>query len=364
MGDRSGGSSDEPLGGALWYTPPMPVAPFARRNILVTGGAGFIGSQLCETLVKDANVICIDNFSSSTPRNIEGLLQHPSFEFVNHDITQPIQLEQLPELAHFKLGVQGIQEIYHLACPISRLHYEQFRIATILTNSIGLKNVLDVAVQYKAKVLYASSSVLYGGRRPESPYVREESPCAIDHLTSHGAYDEGKRFSESVLYTYADVYGIDVKITRIFRTYGPRMKIHDGHLLPDMIKSALDGEEIVIRMPEGARVSLCYVSDLIDGMIRHMGTSMDVTVVNVGSDYDLSWAEVAEKIIRLTNSASHVRFEAPEQLTGEAPLPDLQRARTLLHWVPLVRLEEGLAKMIDYARSHRQQVGVFHAQND
>lgn len=339
----------------------MPVAPFARRNILVTGGAGFLGSQLCELLVKDANVICIDNFSSSTPRNIESLMQHPSFELVNHDITQPLQLEQIKELERFKFSVQGIQEIYHLACPISKAHFEQFRIATILTNSIGLKNVLDVAVRHKAKVLYASSSVLYGARRSESPYVREESPCAIDHLTSHGAYDEGKRFSEAVLYTYADVYGLDVKISRIFRTYGPRMNISDGHLLPDMIVNALDGEDIVIRAPEGGRVSLCFVNDMIDGLVRHMGTSMDVTVVNLGSDHDLTLAEVAEKIIRLTNSSSRVRFEPPEGQTWvEAPLPDLQRARTLLHWVPLARLEEGLTKMIDYARSHRQQIGVYH----
>ena len=342
----------------------MPAAPFERRNILVTGGAGFIGSQLCEVLVKDANVICLDNFSSSTPRNIEALLQHPSFEFVNHDITQPLNLSQVSELERFKLSVQGIQEIYHLACPISRAHYEQFRIATILTNSLGLKNVLDVAVQYKSKVLYASSSVLYGARRPEAPYVREEAPCVIDHMTSHGAYDEGKRFSESVLCTYADVYGLDVKIARIFRTFGPRMKIHDGHLLPDMVMSALDNEDIVIRASEGGRVSFCYVSDLIDGMIRHMGSSMDMTIVNLGSDHDVTWAEVAEKLIRLTGSSSRVRFEPPEEHGFEAPLPDLQRARTLLHWVPLVRLEDGLGKMVDYARSHRQQVGVFHAISD
>lgn len=350
----------------ICYTLAMPVAPFPRRNILVTGGAGFVGSQLCEALVKEANVICIDNFSSSTPRNIEGLLQHPGFEFINHDIVQPLHLEQIRELERFKLSVQGIQEIYHLACPISKAQYEQFRIATILTNSIGLKNVLDVAVQYKAKVLYASSSVLYGPRRPEAQFIREEAPCLIDHLTSHGAYDEGKRFSESVLYTYADVYGLDVKISRIFRSYGPRMKLHDGHLLPDMIMNALDGKEIVLHMPEGARVSLCYVSDLIDGLVRHMGTNMDVTIVNVGSDHDLTWAEVAEKIIRLTGSSSNVRFEPPEDRTSfvEAPLPDLQRAKSLLHWVPLVRLEDGLQKMIDFARSHRQQIGIFHVTQD
>lgn len=334
-------------------------APFARKNILVTGGAGFIGSHLCETLLKEANVICIDNFVTSTPRNIEGLLQHPSFEFINHDITQPLQLEQIRELERFKISVQGIQEIYHFACPISKTHYERFRIATILTNSIGLKNVLDIAVHYKAKVLYASSSVLYGPRRPDTPYAKEEQPTNINHLTSHGAYDEGKRFSESVLYTYADVYGLDVKISRIFRTYGPRVKIHDGHILPDLIMNALDGNELVINANEGAKVSLCYVSDLIDGLLRHMGTSMDVTLVNLGSDYDVTWAEVAERIIRLTNSNSRVRFE-PGEGSIESPLPDLQRARTLLRWVPLVRLEEGLLKMMEFARSQRQQIGVFH----
>ena len=339
----------------------MSAAPFARRNILITGGAGFIGSQLCDTLVKEANVICVDNFSSSTPKNIESLLQHPSFEFINHDITQPLLLEQCTELDRFKLPVQGIQEIYHLACPISKTQYEQFRIATILTNSLGLKHVLDVAVHYKSKVLFASSSVLYGPRQPSSTFVSEDAPCTIDHLTAHGAYDEGKRFSEAVLYTYADVYGIDVKISRMFRTYGPRMNIRDGHLLPDMMMNALDGEDIVIRASERTRVSLCYVSDLIDGLVRHMGTSMDVRVINLGSDHDVSWAEIAERIMRLTGTTCRVRFEPPEhdRLT-EAPLPDLQRARTLLHWVPLVRLEDGLAKMMEYARSHRQQVGIFH----
>ena len=336
-------------------------APFARKNILVTGGAGFIGSHVCELLMKDANVICLDNFVTSTPRNIEHLLQHPSFEFVNHDITQPLQLDTLRELDRFKLGVQGIQEIYHLACPISRTHFEQFRIATILSNSIGLKNVLDVAVHYKAKVLYASSSVLYGPRQKQDPYVREDAPSQIDHLTAHGAYDEGKRFSEAVICTYADVYGLDVKISRIFRTFGPRMKIDDGHVLPDMVMNALDGTDIVVRAPEGARVSLCYVSDLIDGMIRHMGSTMDVTLANLGSDFDVTWAEVAERIIRLTDSRSRVRFEPEEGTYTEAPLPDLQRARNILHWVPLVRLDDGLLKMIEYARSHRQQIGVFHA---
>ena len=138
--------------------------------------------------------------------------------------------------------MHGIQEIYHLACPISKRQFEQFRVATLLTNSLGVKSVLDLALQSKAKILYASSSVLYGPRRSETPYLRS-AESRIDHLTSHGAYDEGKRFSEAMMYTYADVYGLNVKISRMFRTYGPRMKINDGNMLPDMINQALDGEK-------------------------------------------------------------------------------------------------------------------------
>jgi UDP-glucuronate decarboxylase len=210
---------------------------FERRNVLVTGGAGFIGSHLCDRLVKEANVICLDNFITSDVHNIDHLLRDPHFEFINHDIVTPFDLRSYRELERFKVRFQGIQEIYHLACPISKRHFDDFKIATVLTNSIGMKNVLDIAVEHHAKVLYASSSVLYGPRREDRPFVRETDECHLDHLTTRGAYDEGKRFSEAILQTYADVYGLDVKIARIFRTYGPRMKIFDGNLIPDMVLS-------------------------------------------------------------------------------------------------------------------------------
>ncbi len=338
-------------------SPKKPV--FSRKNILVTGGAGFIGSHLCDALVKEHHVICVDNFSTSSVANIEHLLQNPNFEFINHDIVQPFDLNEFPELDRFKVKFQGIQEIYHLACPISKRHFEDFKIATVLTNSIGVKNVLDVAVANQSKILYASSSVLYGPRTPDRPFVSETDPCVFDHLTSRGAYDEGKRFSEAILYTYQDVYGLDVKISRIFRTYGPRMKLFDGNLLPDMINNALEEKDIELPYPEDARIGLSYVSDIVDGLIRHMNSPIDVTVVNLGSDQEFLLSSVAAQVIKLTESSSRVHFEPVEHRHGEAGLPDINKARQVLGWLPLVRMEDGLRRMIDYSRAQRQLTSHF-----
>lgn len=329
---------------------------FERRNVLVTGGAGFIGSHLCDRLVKEAHVICVDNFITSSESNIDHLLQDSNFEFINHDITQPLDLLKYSELGRFKVRFQGIQEIYHLACPISKRHFDDFKIATVLTNSIGVKNVLDIAVEHNAKVLYASSSVLYGPRSNGS-HVKETDECHLDHLSSRGAYDEGKRFSEAILQTYANVYALDVKIARIFRTYGPRMKIFDGNLIPDMILSALEDKDVVLTGNEDSRISMAFVSDIVDGLVRLMSTPIDVTLVNLGSDNDVRLVAIAQKILEIIGSGSRIRFEPPGSYQTEAPLPDITRARDILGWLPLVRLEDGLKKMIDYAKSHRQQVG-------
>jgi len=330
--------------------------PFGRKNILITGGAGFIGSHLCDVLVKTANVICVDNFVTSSVKNIEHLLQHPSFEFLNHDVNLPLDLTKYPEVERFQVSVQGIQEVYHLACPISKRDFEQFRIMTLLTNSLGMKNALDVAVQYKAKFLLASSSVLYGPRQANHPPTQEVDPCNIDHLSPHGAYDEGKRFSEAMAFTYADVYKLEVKIARIFRAYGPRMKIQDGNLLPDMIQAALDGEEMRVPASEQSRINLCFVTDLVDGLIKHMNAALDVMVVNLGSDQEFTLSQIAEKMIHLCQSPARVRFEAASSSSFESSLPNISKAREILHWVPLVRSDDGLQKMIDYTRSHRQQL--------
>ncbi len=330
-----------------------------RKNILVIGGAGFIGSHLCDALVKTAHVICMDNLSTGSVANIEHLLRNANFEFINHDITEPFQLSDFPELERFHVKLQGVQEVYHLASPISKKNFEEYRIATILTSSLGTKHVLDVAVAHRAKVLYASSSVLYGVRREGQTYVSETDPCVLDHLTAAGAYDEGKRFSEAILYTYADVHKLDVKISRLFRTYGPRMKIFDGNLIPDMVNAALDDHDIELNCSEKQTFGLCYISDVVDGLIRHMNSPTDITLMNLGSDQEYRYAEVAELILRLTGSSGRVRCEIKMPPLKEAPLPDIGRARQVLQWLPLVRLEDGLKKMIQDAQSRRQQTRAF-----
>ncbi|MFA6099451.1 MAG: NAD-dependent epimerase/dehydratase family protein [Patescibacteria group bacterium] len=328
---------------------------YERKNVIVTGGAGFIGSHLCSRLIKDHNVICMDNFITSSVANIDHLLREPHFEFINHDITQPIELARHKELERFKIALNGIHEIYHLACPISKRHFDDFKIATVLTNSVGVKHVLDIAVANQSKVLYASSSVLYGNR-PSGHAVKESDECHLNHLTTRGAYDEGKRFSEAILQTYADVYGLDVKIARIFRTYGPHMKIFDGNLIPDMVLNALDGKDISISGDEETQTSLCNVRDITDGLIRLMSSPIELTLVNLGSDQEIRLVSVAQKILNITGSASRVRFEPHIPQYIDPGLPDITRAKEILGWVPLVRLDDGLKEMVEYANSNRNLV--------
>ncbi len=326
---------------------------FDRKNVLVTGGAGFIGSHLCDQLIKDSHVICVDNFITSSVSNIKHLLQNSNFEFIHHDIIQPFDIEAIPELERFKIRFQGIQEVYHLACPISKHYFDDFKIANVLTNSVGVKNVLDLAVKYESKVLHASSSVLYGPRQHDRQYFSETEECHVNHLTRRGAYDEGKRFSEAMMETYADVYKLDVKIARIFHTYGPRMRSFDGNTIADMVLNALDNKDIVIVGNEDACTSLTYVTDIVDGLLCLMSTPIDVTLLNLGSSEDIRLVSIAKKILELTASASHVRFESLGDRFIDTCLPDVTRAREVLEWSPIVHLEDGISKMVAYAYSNR-----------
>ena len=324
-----------------------------KKNVLVTGGAGFLGSFLCEYLLREgAHVICIDNFSTSHPRNIEGLSAHSDFQFLRLDINQPFDLESFKELAAFKIPFQGIQEIYHLACPMSIKNFDQFKIQTLLANSIGNYHVLETAVKYRAKVLLASSSVVYGPRFEGHKIFREADMGCVAHLTPRGCYDEGRRFSETMFETYHQTHGLDTKIARIFRTYGARMPLFDGQLIPDFILDALDGKDLVIYGNENFTTSLCHVNDVVDGLVRVMNTPEGTGPINLGSDVDIKMIDVANMIIKMTNSTSKIKFEGQLLFLTELGLPDISKAREL-GWVPLTRLEDGLRKTIEYVKANK-----------
>jgi UDP-glucuronate decarboxylase len=321
---------------------------FDKQNVLVTGGAGFIGSFLCERLLEKYHVICVDNFVTASGANIEPLLRNPDFELIRADINEPLDLDKFPELERFKMKFQGIHEIYHLACPMAAKRFEELRHQTMLSNSVGMRNVLDLAVKYKAKFFLASTSVIYGPR-PEDGHLFVESEFGtFDHLTPRGCYDEGRRWAETMAGTYHDLFNLDVRIARIFRTYGPRMPLFDGQMIPDFIVDALDGKELVIYGDQNFRTSLIYVTDVVDGIIKLMNLPQNVGPINLGSDYDVKLIDVAQKIIKLTNSSSKVAFQAPLLFMSQLGLPDLTKAKEKLGWIPLVPLEQGLKRSIEY----------------
>lgn len=329
------------------------MANLDKKNVLVTGGAGFIGSYLCEKLIKTARVICLDNFTTGNVSNIDFLLQHPDFVFIRHDVCDPIDLETLPELDRFKIKFQGIQEIYHLACPTSAKGFDKFKAATLAANSLGMKNVLDLAAKYKAKLVHASSAVVYGQRRNDRDFFREDDLGCVDHLTPRGCYDEGKRFAETMVSTYRETNGLDAKIARIFRTYGPRERLFDGEMVPDFIIDALDNKDLIIYGDENFSTSLCYVDDVVSGLIKLMAAPSDIGPVNLGSNEDLKLLDVAQKIISMTASESKIIFEKPLLFMTTLGLPDTSKAKELLGWVPLVRLEDGLKKSVDYTQAYK-----------
>ncbi len=334
---------------------------FEKKNVLVTGGAGFIGSHLCERLLKEAKVICMDDFSNSSVQNIDHLLQYPDFELVKFDVNQPINLDDFPELDKFKIKFQGIQEIYHLACPTSPKDFENLKMRILLSNSASLITTLDLALRYHAKYVFSSSSVVYGPPTPQKYFFSESDEGMVDHLNQRACYDEGKRFAETCVETYRQVHGLDAKIARIFTTYGPRMPLHQGLLVTDFILNALGGKDIVIYGDAEFDQSLCYVSDVIDGLVRLMHTGPDTALVNVGSDQVWKMVDVAKQIIAMTNSGSQITFADPLLFLTRKGIPDLRRAKENLGWIPIVPLEEGLRKMIDFTIANKELLGLNHA---
>lgn len=329
---------------------------FEKKNVLVTGGAGFIGSHLCESLLRDANVICMDDLSNSSIQNIDHLLQYPDFEFIKYDVTKPIDLNSFDELQKFRVKFQGIQEVYHLACPTSPKNFESLKLQSLWANSNAMNSTLDVAVAYRAKYVFASSSVVYGNPTPERKFFSEQDEGMVEHLSPRACYDEGKRFAETCVATYRQVYGIDAKIARVFTTYGPRMKLREGLLIPDFILDALDGRELVIYGDGDLDQTLCYVTDMVDGLKRLMDAEPEVWLVNLGSDEILKMEDIARRIIAMTGSSSAVRFEDPLLFLTKKGTPDLRRAKELLGWMPLIRLEDGLKKAIDFTSAHKEMM--------
>ncbi|OGL66336.1 hypothetical protein A2856_01405 [Candidatus Uhrbacteria bacterium RIFCSPHIGHO2_01_FULL_63_20] len=332
----------------------MPSKPtYEKKNVLVTGGAGFVGSHLCERLLRDGNrVVCMDDFSTGTVRNIDNLLPNPDFQFIKQDVSDPFDLEKYTELSAFKIPFQGFQEIYHLACPTSIKQFDKFKIATLRANGIGNEHVLELARKYKAKILLTSSSVVYGTRRAERVFVEEGDLGTIDQLSARACYDEGRRFSETMFATYRQVHGLDARIARVFRTYGPRMPLNDGHLIPDFILNAIEGKDLVVYDHGKFRTSFAYVLDVVDGLIRLMNAGTDPGPVNIGSDVDMPIMQVAEMVVRMTQSQSKIVTGEDLLFLSELPLPRINKAREL-GWLPLVRFEDGLAKTVEYMKANR-----------
>lgn len=331
---------------------------FEKKNVVVTGGAGFIGSHLCERLLQNCHVICVDSFINSNERNIDHLLKSPDFEFLRHDFTKPLELEKFKELERFKIKFQGVQDIYHLACPTSAKNFDQFKIQTLDSNAFATKNAAELALKYGARLVAASTSVVYGNRREDNSEFFESDLGAIDQLSPRACYDEGKRFAETVCSTYEQVYKLDVKIARIFRTYGPRQRLFDGEMIPDFIVDALEGRDLVIYGDENFKTSLIYVSDIVDGLLKLMAAPKGTSPLNLGNPEDYRLADIAAKIIQITGSSSKIKFEPPLLFMTELGLPDIGKAKEVLGWFPLVGIDEGLRQSVDYTIAHKELLGV------
>jgi len=325
---------------------------FDKKNVLVIGGAGFIGSHLCDELIKTAKGICIDNFSTGDEKNIDHLLTDPNFEFIKHDITQPIDLSELAELQKFKIKFQGIQEIYHLACLTSPKNFQQNKIATLSALSAGVKNSLDLAVKHKAAFIYFSSSVVYGSRQEAYKKIKESCFGNVNTVSERSCYDEGKRFAETIVATYQQVHKVNAKIIRLFRVYGPRMKMADGNLVPDFIDSALDNRDLIIPGDKNFFSSFCYINDVIDATLKIANADIN-SPINIGSDVDINLTDFAQKIIDKLSAKSKIQYSQSHLFITSLCLPDITMAREELGWMPIVTLDKGLDKTIDDLRASK-----------
>jgi UDP-glucuronate decarboxylase len=307
-----------------------------RKRVMVTGGAGFLGSHLVDQLVASGNdVLCVDNLFTGTKENVAHLLGNPRFEFLRHDVTFPLFVE--------------VDEIYNLACPASPIHYQHDPVQTTKTSVHGAINMLGLAKRLNCKILQASTSEVYGD--PSVHPQTEDYWGNVNPIGPRSCYDEGKRCAETLFFDYHRQNGVKIKVARIFNTYGPRMHPADGRVVSNFIMQALRGEAITIYGDGRQTRSFCYVSDLIDGLIRLMGTEPEFTgPVNLGNPVEFTMLELAENVLKLTKSSSTLKFEKLPQDDPRQRQPDIGVAADRLGWSPHVTLEEGLVRTVEYFR--------------
>lgn len=310
-----------------------------QKTILVTGGAGFIGSHLCGRLLKMGHkVICLDNLFTSSIKNIKQFLKNKNFKFIKYDIVKPFYING------------KIDEIYNLACPASPIQYQKNPIHTVKANTIGMINVLGFAKKHKARILQASSSEVYGD--PLEHPQKETYWGNVKTIGIRSCYDEGKRISETLMFDYHRTWGIEIKVARFFNTYGPNMARNDGRVVSNFIIQALKNKPIAIYGTGKQTRSFCYVDDLIDGLIRLMNSPKNFTgPVNLGNPGEFTIAELAKKVIKLTNSKSKIIYKPLPQDDPYRRKPDISLAKKVLKWSPKIKLEQGIKKTIEFFKS-------------
>ena len=306
------------------------------KRILVTGGAGFLGSHLCDYLLKEGHdVICLDNFFTGTKDNIRHLLGNPHFELLRHDVVQPILLET--------------DQIYNLACPASPIHYQYNPVKTTKTSVMGVINMLGLAKRVKARLLQASTSEIYGN--PMVHPQREEYWGNVNTIGIRSCYDEGKRVAETLCADYHRQNGVEVRIARIFNTFGPRMALNDGRVVSNLVLQALRNEPLTLFGDGSQTRSFCYVDDMIVGLVRLMNSDYDESPVNLGNPHEITILELAEKISGIMSQSSRIEYGPLPEDDPVRRCPDISLAERVLDWKPQISLEDGLAQTIEYFRS-------------
>ncbi|MDB9536714.1 SDR family oxidoreductase [Dolichospermum planctonicum CS-1226] len=309
-------------------------------RILVTGGAGFIGSHLIDRLMNDGHeVICLDNFYTGKKHNLRQWLDHPNFELIRHDITEPIRLE--------------VDQVYHLACPASPVHYQYNPIKTVKTNVIGTLNMLGLAKRVKARFLLASTSEVYGD--PEVHPQTEDYRGSVNPIGIRSCYDEGKRMAETLAFDYHRENKVDIRVARIFNTYGPRMLENDGRVVSNFVAQALRGIPLTVYGEGQQTRSFCYVSDLVNGLMRLMNGE-HTGPINLGNPDEYTILELAQAVQNLINPDAEIKFEPLPADDPRRRRPDITKAQTLLNWEPTIPLQDGLKLMIEDFRQRFQQV--------